>query len=653
MMHSSDRHDILDKKNHDSNDEGVVVATSVMHVASKAQEWQTLSVHDKIALLKRILTNVIRFEHEWNAVALAARGISNTNNNRTSSCSRSIRSRSKKNMDDDRQGCARADVMTVGPATLGAYLNGLIASLQHCSLDANGIMMPPAPLAVRVVSTDDDDEKQSKLIVTVWPRTWLDKLEAVGLKGELVVVVDNDKNDHAASASNHSTTMNSLQMSLQQQSKMQSCGGERGGNVAGILGAGNVNAPIEVLCEMFLHGRVVVYKPNPVNQAQVNVLCKIFEPLVAPGYLEFVVGDAETGAALVSNRLLDQVVLTGSVATLEKIKPLINTSTTSVCAELGGVNPWIVVPCSSLSSSTASSKLQDDAWNARSIDVHARHLAFAKMTNNGHTCAAPQVVMLARDWPHRQAFMNRVRYWLGAYAGNAPFYPGSDQMYARFATMRNAEIIRAGNKSEIKNDVFEKQQHPILISNVDIDDESQKDVFEIEAFCPVLAEVPIDCNTTTSNPTTEDFSRAFLKAAIQLVEDKCFGSLTANIIIPDQVVKKCIGEHEFDKIIAKMPFGVVGVNVWPALAHSMPNLTWGAAPGHAESGIGYIGNAGLYNNVQKTILRAPFHNWLGIRAVSVMSPRQTECVFTRFATYKLKPNLMRQSMLFAAIFLGI
>jgi Aldehyde dehydrogenase family len=431
------------------------IANIVARVAGKAQEWQALPLREKIQLLQQILTNAIQFEPEWNAVAFAARGINNNNNNGNTSNS---------DDSDDGQGCARADTMTVGPATLGAYLNGLIASLQHGSLQKNGnnnnnnnnngmmMMMPPPPRATRIVNSNDDCDEttctKTTRIVTVWPRTWLDKLEAVGLRGELVVTVVKDDDDDDDDSSTLSTTTNtnnnnnnnkSLQMSFEESIK-------NGGGVAAILGAGNVNAPIEVLCEMFLHGRVVVYKPNPVNQAQVQVLSRIFKPLVAAGYLEFVVGDDASvvvvvvvGAALVSNPLVHRIVLTGSAATLEKIKPLIHnktrrnaTTTTSICAELGGVNPWIVVPC--------NNELVD-SWNERSIDVYARHLAFAKMTNNGHTCAAPQVVILARDWPHRPAFINRVRYWLAAYAGNAPFYPGSDQTYARFAAWPNAEII--------------------------------------------------------------------------------------------------------------------------------------------------------------------------------------------------------------------
>jgi hypothetical protein len=81
-----------------SNDNDV--SKTVTRVAAKAKEWQTLvPLKDKIHLLQQVLDNTIQFEQEWNAVAFAARGIRNVGDT-----------------NDDNQGCARADVILVGPA---------------------------------------------------------------------------------------------------------------------------------------------------------------------------------------------------------------------------------------------------------------------------------------------------------------------------------------------------------------------------------------------------------------------------------------------------------------------------------------------------------------------------------------------------------
>mmetsp|Transcript_23133 Transcript_23133/g.51323 ORF Transcript_23133/g.51323 Transcript_23133/m.51323 type:complete len:600 (+) Transcript_23133:152-1951(+) len=539
------------------------VPTVVSNVASKAEEWKERPLEYKIDLLHQILTNTIEHENYWISLAQQSRGI---------------------DPDNARHGCATADVIISSTATFGAYLNGLISTLEYCSKH-NG--MPPPPRKVRVLPGT------GRSIVTLWPSTLLDHLEAVGLRAELVL------GDESAE-----------QMNLEREACV--------GGVAGVLGAGNIDAPIELLCELFLKSRVCIYKPNPVNSKKHLAVAKIFEPLVSAGYLDFVLGGADVGSALVRDSNLDEVVLTGSVNTYEKIKPL---TSTPICAELGGVNCWIIAP--------------GDSWSKRSVDGHARHLAFARVANNGHVCAAPQVVMVDREWKWRHQFMDRLRFWLAEYAGAPPFYPGSADTHSRFQDLPRAEVIPGEN-------AFDKQQRPIIFADTPVgDEESTSSIFTDEAFCPVLAEVPVDGG---GDPIS------FLYNAAEIAEKKCFGSLTCNILIPDKIVRK--NAREFDEIIAGLPFGVIGVNIFPAFAHSMPQLVWGAAPGHPQSGIGFIGNSGLYRQPQKAVLRAPF-NWLGRKALSVMPPKKTEKVFRRLAQYKMKPSLISQTALFTALFLGL
>jgi hypothetical protein len=552
----------------------------VTNVAAKAEEWKAVPVDKKVELLQQILKNTIREHDTWCALAQESRGVHPT---------------------DPRHGCARADIIVTGPAMFGSYLNGLISTLQHCSKH-DGV--PPPPRSVRKI------EGIHKSVATLWPRTFLDYTESVGLKGELVL--DDETPE---------------QFSLE-----ETCIG----GVAGILGAGNIDAPTDILCQMFLKGRVCVFKPNPVNEKQHTVVAgKILEPLIRAGYLAYVCGGNDVGAALVKDSRMDEIVLTGSMSTYEAIKPLVkDIERTPICAELGGVNPWIVVP--------------GKAWNARSIDQHARHLAFSRMSNNGHTCVGPQVVLVAKDWPWRREFFGRVRFWLGQHAGSPPFYPGSDKTHSYFSTVPKAEVIIDGE------DAFDKQQRPILISNVLVttDEENQKDTNSVltrEAFCPVLAEVPIDY-TIGSNDATKYDSMAYLRSAIQYTERNCFGSLSANILIPDEEVRK--HSKELDRIICEMPFGIVGVNLFPGFAYSLPMLIWGAPPGQPQSGIGFLGNAHGYKHPQKAVLRAPFQ-WLGRRALCIMSPQKTEKVMVRLGKYKMSPGLFTQLKLFAALFLGI
>jgi acyl-CoA reductase-like NAD-dependent aldehyde dehydrogenase len=407
------------------------------------------------------------------------------------------------------------------------------------------------------------------------------------------------------------------------------------GGVAGVLGAGNFDAPTDVLNQLFLKGRVCVYKPNPVNQQVIPVLEKILKPLIDAGYLAMVKGGATVGSALVSHEALDEIVLTGSIDTLNKIQwgasaneqeenklgntPIVQTP---IVAELGAINPWIVVP--------------GPQWNKRSIDKHACALAFAKLANNGHICVSPQVVIVPEDWTHREAFLDRIRFWLGQHPGGAPFYPGSSQSHAFFRQLPNAELIEGTSP-----DAFPDQQRPILIPNATLDD---KAILSREAWCPVLSEVPMAYDQSEKDPM------GYLRSAVQFAQTNISGSLSIAILIDDKTVKK--NAKEFDALVADMPYGIVGVNIWPIFANSMPQLRWGAFPGHTQSGNGFLGNAYLHRNPEKTVLRAPF-SYLGRRAVEIMPPRKASLLFSRLTTYKLKPNFLTQTAMFAALFFGV
>ena len=249
-----------------------------------------------------------------------------------------------------------------------------------------------------------------------------------------------------------------------------------------------------------------------------------------------------------------------------------------------------------------------------------------------HVCAAPQLFLVDRDWEYREKFLDRLRFWLGEFVGAPPFYPGTKETFEHFRELPGAEIIPGKN-------VFEGQQRPILFPDL-LGKES--DLLTKEAFCPVLAEVPIEGNN--------DDPWEFLTSAVEFAETEAFGSLTCNILIPDEDIRN--NQQEFDGLITRLPFGIVGVNFWPVFAHSMPQLVWGAPPACTQSGIGFIGNAGLYRRPVKAVLRAPF-NHLGRRALSIMSPQKTEKVFHRLTRYKLCPNPFTQTKLFIALFLGI
>ena len=99
-----------------------------------------------------------------------------------------------------------------------------------------------------------------------------------------------------------------------------------------------------MLCE----NSVVVYKANPVMARGAAVKARIFQPLIAKGYLAIVYGGIEQGKMIVESPKTEKLGCTGSVLTYDKIvwgnqdkndpasKPLTNKP---FLAELGSVTP--------------------------------------------------------------------------------------------------------------------------------------------------------------------------------------------------------------------------------------------------------------------------------------------------------------------------
>jgi hypothetical protein len=200
-------------------------------VSSKAKEWAELPIERKIKLLEQLLENAKEHKDEWVSCQEKKLGIDPKN---------------------PLHGYGHSDVTSKGPATFGGYANGILTSLKHSKKHGT----PPQPTSTRRVG--------DKTIATVWPSRFsvLESLEAFGMTAEMVCHGDEPLQQTQEEA-------------IQEHYRNNRC--------AAILGPGNFDAPTDVLCELFTKGRVCVYKPNPINEASVDVLKKILEPVNSSG----------------------------------------------------------------------------------------------------------------------------------------------------------------------------------------------------------------------------------------------------------------------------------------------------------------------------------------------------------------------------------
>ncbi len=355
------------------------------------------------------------------------------------------------------------------------------------------------------------------------------------------------------------------------------------GRVTLVLGAGNVSAisVLDVLYAMFVHGDVVVLKMNPVNEAYGPTLEKIFAPLVDAGFLRFVYGGGDVGAALVRSDLVDAVHITGSARTFEAIvwgngpeaeerrrrnEPLLRKP---ISSELGGVGPTIVLP---------------GDWTDADIAFQADHVASQRLLNSGHACVASQVLVLPESWPLKDRFLAAVRQSLTAAPQREPFYPGTDDKIDRFlAENPDAEMLDGRQKRALLTGVDSASEHPAFVE---------------EYFGPVYVTTEIPGGTTAE----------YLHNAVAFANERLMGDLSANLIV-DPVTARRLGP-ELDLALAELRAGNIGVNVWAGVMFIVNRAAWGAYAGNPlddiRSGSGVVHNSLMLDRPQKNVMWAPF-----------------------------------------------
>jgi acyl-CoA reductase-like NAD-dependent aldehyde dehydrogenase len=355
--------------------------------------------------------------------------------------------------------------------------------------------------------------------------------------------------------------------------------------VALVLGAGNIAAipPLDVLYKMIADGAVCILKMNPVNEYLGPIFEDALKPLVDEGFLRFAYGGAEVGKILCENDLVDEIHITGSDKTHDKIvfgdgpdaadrkmrnDPVLNKPITS---ELGNVSPTIVVP---------------GPWSDADFRFQAEQIATQKMHNGGFNCIASQVLILPQDWDGTPKLIAQIEAVMREITDRPAYYPGASGRCETLA-MGADDISRFGKHG----DGFTAR------TIVKVDASSSATAFETEAFSSLL--------TITTLPGD---AASFFDAAVAFSNDKLWGTLGGNIIIHPATMRT--HARQLDAAISAMRFGCVGVNAWTGVGFLLTETTWGAFPGHrlndVRSGIGVVHNAFLFDRAEKSVVYAPF-----------------------------------------------
>ncbi|MEU9992506.1 aldehyde dehydrogenase family protein [Streptomyces sp. NPDC048045] len=351
--------------------------------------------------------------------------------------------------------------------------------------------------------------------------------------------------------------------------------------VALVLGAGNVAAitALDVLHKLYAEGQVVIAKLNPVNAYLRPHFERVFADFVARDWVRFVDGGAAEGGYLARHEGIDAIHVTGSDRTHDAIvwgtdedaeqrrrddRPLV---TMPFSSELGGVSPCIVVP---------------GPWSEADFRFQAEHIVTSKMNNSGHNCIASQVLVVPRDWDGTGRLLDEIRRILRELPPRSDYYPGTDR--------RLAAVLAAHPRAETHG-----ADCRLLVP--DITDHDDVLITE-EVFGSALGVVRLPGATTAE----------YLHHAVDFANDTLPGTLGATLIVHPRTEKA--DRPAVETAVAGLRYGTLGINCWSGVGFLLGFTPWGAFPGHTRqdigSGTGFVHNAFMLENIEKTVLRAPF-----------------------------------------------
>lgn len=362
------------------------------------------------------------------------------------------------------------------------------------------------------------------------------------------------------------------------------------GQVDLILGGGTVAAiPCQdVLTKMFNEGAVCLLKLHPLNAYLGPWLEEAFADAIARDFLRIVYGGAEEGGYLAEHPGIDNIHLTGSAATHERLlwgrdagpRPeysghLHPYLSKQITAGLGNVSPVLIVP---------------GPYLDRQLAFQAEAVAGAFAHNAAYSCCTPRLLVSPRGWAQRGTFLRYLEAALSRVPRRFAFYPG--------ATERWEELIRDRPNVRVSGPPTAGVLPWTLVPGLDPSDRRDP-LFATESFCPILGETEVG----STDPLE------YLQQAVGFVNERVWGNLSAAMIVHPKILGDRHLGPAVERAITQLRYGTVGVNTWPGLGFSLGVVPWGAHPSSSlrdiQSGRGWVHNTAMLEEVEKTVLRHP------------------------------------------------
>ncbi|MEE9159361.1 MAG: aldehyde dehydrogenase [Gammaproteobacteria bacterium] len=364
---------------------------------------------------------------------------------------------------------------------------------------------------------------------------------------------------------------------------------DHNGRVVLVLGAGNITPipSMDVITKMFNEGKVCILKMNPVNAYIGPFIEEAFAEVIDRNFLAVVYGGVEESNYLIQSDLVDEIHITGSDKTHHAIvwgppgperaermarnNPVL---TKTITSELGCVTPVIVVP---------------GPYKDKELAFQAEDVAGCFTMQASFLCCTPVTLVTAKDWQQRDAFLKHMDKALAAVPARKAYYPGAAERWRTFTEGR-ANISTFGKAEDGRTPWA-------LIKGLDPD--SNETIYTNEPFCSVLTETTLNTSDTIE----------FLERAVEFVNKKLWGTLTANLIVHPKTMKDPKIAEAVEQAITRLNYGTVTINGWNGMSFYFSTPPWGGHPESTltdiQSGRGWVHNASMLEGIEKVVLRFP------------------------------------------------
>jgi len=235
-------------------------------------------------------------------------------------------------------------------------------------------------------------------------------------------------------------------------------------------------------------------------------------------------------------------------------------------------------------------------------------LAVMLSVNNSYLCNSPKLLVLAEEWPQREAFVEKLRNVLKELPNPSPYYPGSHIRYERLVKSYPSDCVEKIQGPGCERPSKFGARIPWTLINVSADAHNlgasaKEPAFRDEPFCPVLSVCTLK---GTSGP------EEYLAAATKMVNEHVWGTLSCSLIVHPAV--EAAVPDAVERAVAELKYGAVVLNTWSGEAYGFDHGLWGGYAGadtvekieSVQSGIGFVGNCLLFDHPAKSVVRSPF-----------------------------------------------